>query len=160
MRSTAILCSARTRPSDRPNGRQQRLGLAHLKWLVVRDFALIETATFWKDGPELATGELRTEDIATEVFFLPAANHTEKGGTFTQTQRLLQWHHKALNPPDDAQSELEFFYELGRRIPRPARRQRGPAGSTLARPDLGLSPRWRRRDRPGGRAARDQLGNT
>ena len=98
------------------NGRQQRLGLAHLKWLVVRDLALIETATFWKDGPELATGELRTEDIATEVFFLPAANHTEKGGTFTQTQRLLQWHHKAIDPPGDAQSELEFFYELGKRI--------------------------------------------
>ncbi len=42
------------------NGRQQRLGMSHLKWLVVRDLALIESATWWKDGPEIATGELRT----------------------------------------------------------------------------------------------------
>ncbi|NYI84592.1 anaerobic selenocysteine-containing dehydrogenase [Saccharopolyspora hordei] len=67
------------------NARQQRLGLANLDWLVVRDFNMIETATFWKDGPEIETGELRTEDIGTEVFFLPAAAHTEKDGTFTNT---------------------------------------------------------------------------
>jgi formate dehydrogenase major subunit len=63
-------------------------------------------------------GELRTEDIATEVFFLPAANHAEKGGTFTQTQRLLQWHHKAIRSAGSMpSSELEFFYELGKRDP-------------------------------------------
>lgn len=98
------------------NGRQQRMAMSHLKWMVVRDFSLIETATWWKDGPEIETGELATEDIETEMFFLPAANHTEKAGTFTQTQRLVQWRHKAVNPPGDAQSELEFFYELGKRI--------------------------------------------
>ena len=53
------------------NAKLQRLGLANLDWLVVRDFSLIESATFWKDGPEIETGELRTEDIGTEVFFLP-----------------------------------------------------------------------------------------
>jgi formate dehydrogenase major subunit len=98
------------------NGRQQRLGMSHLKWLVVRDLNLIESATWWKDGPEIASGELRTEDIATEVFFLPAASHVEKAGTFTQTQRLLQWRHKAIAPPGECQSELDFFYQLGQRI--------------------------------------------
>jgi formate dehydrogenase major subunit len=98
------------------HGRMQRLGMAHLKWLVVRDLNLIESATWWKDGPEIASGELRTEDIETEVFFLPAATHVEKAGSFTQTQRLLQWRHKAVEPPGDCQSELAFFYELGRRI--------------------------------------------
>src|SRR5699024_1997624 len=68
------------------NGRMQRMGMANLKWLVVRDFQLIESATWWKEGPEIATGELKTEEIGTEVFFMPAANHTEKAGTFTQTQ--------------------------------------------------------------------------
>ena len=63
------------------NARMQRLGMAKLDWLVVRDFSLIESATWWKDGPEIETGELRTEDIGTEVFFLPAAAHTEKDGT-------------------------------------------------------------------------------
>jgi formate dehydrogenase major subunit len=98
------------------NGKLQRLAMAHLKWLVVRDLNMIESATFWKDGPEIATGELRTADIATEVFFMPAAAHTEKDGTFTQTQRMLQWHHKAVDPPGDARSELHFFHELGRAL--------------------------------------------
>src|SRR4051812_5529199 len=98
------------------NARQQRAGLANLEWLVVRDLHMIETATFWKDGPEIETGELRTEDIGTEVFFLPAAAHTEKDGTFTNTQRLLQWHHKAVEPPGDCRSELWFMYHLGRLV--------------------------------------------
>jgi formate dehydrogenase major subunit len=98
------------------NARMQRQGLAKLEWLVVRDLNMVETATFWKDGPEIATGEQRTEDIGTEVFFLPAAAHSEKDGTFTNTQRLLQWHHKAVEPPGDCRSDLWFYYELGRRI--------------------------------------------
>lgn len=98
------------------NGRQQRLGMSHLKWLVVRDLNLIESATWWKDGPEIASGELRAQDNETEVFFLPAASHVEKAGTFTQTQRLLQWRHQAVAPPGDCISELEFFIKLGNRI--------------------------------------------
>jgi formate dehydrogenase major subunit len=50
------------------------------------------------------------------VFFMPAAAHTEKDGTFTNTQRLLQWHYKAVEPPGDARSELWFMYHLMRRI--------------------------------------------
>jgi len=98
------------------NARMQRLGLAKLEWLVVRDLAEIETATFWKNSREIESGELRTEDIGTEVFFMPAAAYTEKDGSFTNTQRLLQWRHKAVEPPGDARSELWFFYHLGRII--------------------------------------------
>jgi formate dehydrogenase major subunit len=98
------------------NAKLHRLALAKLDWLVVRDFQEIESASFWKDAPELETGELKTEEIATEVFFLPAASHVEKDGSFTNTQRLLQWHHKALEPRGDCRSELWFAYALGRRI--------------------------------------------
>jgi formate dehydrogenase major subunit len=98
------------------NARMQRLGLSNLDWLVVRDFVLIESATWWKDGPEIETGELRTADIGTEVFFLPAAAHTEKDGSFTNTQRMLQWHHKAVEPAGDTRSDLWFTYHLGRKI--------------------------------------------
>ncbi len=98
------------------NARMQRLGMAKLDWLVVRDMVMIESATWWKDGPEIETGELKTEDIGTEVFFLPAAAHTEKAGSFTNTQRLLQWHHQAVEPADDVRSDLWFTYHLGRRI--------------------------------------------
>jgi formate dehydrogenase major subunit len=98
------------------NAKLQRLGLANLDWLVVRDFSLIESAMFWKDGPEIETGELETEKIPTEVFFMPAASHVEKEGTFTNTQRLLQWHHKAVEPQGDQRSELWFYYHLGRML--------------------------------------------
>jgi formate dehydrogenase major subunit len=106
------------------NGKLQRLGMANLDWLVVRDLQLIESATFWRNGPEIETGELTPTEIGTEVFFLPAAAHTEKDGIFTNTQRLLQWHHKALDPPGEARSDLCFYYHLGRII------QQKLAGST------------------------------
>ena len=98
------------------HGKAQRLGMANLDWLVVRDLFLIESATFWRDGPEVATGELVPEDCATEVFFLPAASHVEKEGSFTQTQRLLQWREQAVEPTGDRRSELWFTYHLGRRV--------------------------------------------
>ncbi|MCW3003588.1 MAG: Formate dehydrogenase [Conexibacter sp.] len=110
------------------NGRMVRKALRNLEWMVVRDLAEVETATFWRaDAPEVQDGEVRTQDIGTEVFFLPAAAHTEKDGTFTNTQRLLQWRHKAVEPPGDCRSDSWFMYHLGRRI-----RER-LADSTLAR---------------------------
>ncbi len=93
-------------------------GLRALEWLVVRDFAPTETVEFWRTGPEIARGEVRPEEIKTEVFFFPAAAPTEKDGSFTNTQRLLQWHHKAIEPPGDCRSELHFMYHLGRRLKR------------------------------------------
>ena len=94
----------------------QRRALAELRWLVVRDLAAIETAEFWRASPEIESGELRTEDIQTEVFLMPAAAHVEKEGTFTNTQRLLQWRDKALEPPGDARSELWFMHHLAGRV--------------------------------------------
>ena len=98
------------------NGPLQRKGLRALEWLVVRDFQLTETAEFWRDAPEIHRGEILPEDIGTEVFFFPAAAHTEKDGSFTNTQRLLQWHHKAIDPPGDCRSELDFIFKLGQRL--------------------------------------------
>jgi formate dehydrogenase major subunit len=94
----------------------QRRALAKLKWLVVRDMAEIETATFWRDSPEVQSGELRPEAIQTEVFLMPAASHIEKEGTFTNTQRLVQFRDKALSPPGDARSELWFMHHLAKRV--------------------------------------------
>jgi formate dehydrogenase major subunit len=111
--------------------RLQRLALAKLDWLVVRDLALIESATFWQDSPEIATGELATDQIATEVFFLPAAAHVEKAGSFTNTQRMLQWHHKAVDPPGDARSDLWFAYHLGKRIRAKVARSQDDADALL-----------------------------
>ena len=98
------------------NAGMHRKALAQLDWLVVRDFQEIETASFWYDAPEIESAELQTSSIGTEVFLLPAAAHTEKSGSFTQTQRLLQWHDKAVEPVGDCRSELWFFYHLGRLV--------------------------------------------
>src|SRR3954470_18453765 len=108
------------------NARLQRHALASLDWLVVRDTNEIEAAAFWYDSPEIESGETRTEDIATEVFFLPAAAHTEKDGCFTNTQRLLQWREKAVEPPGDCRSDLQWTHDLGQRIRRKLRASTDP----------------------------------
>ena len=68
-----------------------------------------------------------TEDIETEVFLLPAAGHAEKEGTFTNTQRLLQFREKAVDPPGDSRSEPWFVYHLGAASRRRPKRIRGRA---------------------------------
>src|SRR3954468_6703560 len=98
------------------NGKANRLALSKLDWLVVRDLVEIETASFWFDSPEIESGELTTEEIPTEIFFMPASSHVEKDGSFTNTQRLLQWHYKAVEPKADCRSELWFYYHLGRML--------------------------------------------
>jgi formate dehydrogenase major subunit len=99
------------------NASFQRRALAKLKWLVVRDLYETETASFWwKDSPEVRDGTLKPEDIQTEVFFLPAAAVAESDGSFTNTQRLVQWHDKAVDPPGDCRSDVWFTVHLGLRL--------------------------------------------
>jgi formate dehydrogenase major subunit len=99
------------------NASFQRQALANLDWLVVRDLFETETASFWKDSPEVKNGtNLKTENIKTEVFLLPAAAVAEGDGSFTNTQRLVQWHNKALNPTGDRRTDLWFTVHLGLRL--------------------------------------------
>jgi formate dehydrogenase major subunit len=114
-----------------PNGRLERKALAKLKWLVVRDMVETETASFWYDSPETKRGELSPDDIATEVFLFPAAGTAEKDGTFTNTQRLLQYRNQAVEPPGDARSETWFIYHLGRRLKEKAKNDVRPRNAGL-----------------------------
>jgi formate dehydrogenase major subunit len=118
------------------NGGYNRVALRNLDWLVVRDLVEIETATFWYDAPEIESGEVAPADIATEVFFLPGATHVEKKGSFTNTQRLLQWREQAVEPRGDCRSELWFMYHLGRRV------REKLAGSTAQRDRAVLDLTW------------------
>jgi formate dehydrogenase major subunit len=108
------------------NGRLERKAMAKLKWLVVREMVETETASFWYASPEVGRGELSPETIATEVFLFPAAGTAEKKGTFTNTQRLLQFREKAVDPPGDARSETWFMYHLGRRLKEKAKNDSRP----------------------------------
>ncbi len=114
-----------------PNGRLQRKAMANLKWLVVRDMVETETAAFWKDSPEVQRGELEPSKIKTEIFLMPAAGQAEKSGTFTNTQRLLQYHNKSVDPPGDSRSETWFIYHLGRRLKEKAARDPRPMNAPL-----------------------------
>jgi len=98
------------------NARFQRKALAKLDWMVVRDYFETETSAFWRNSPEVTEGEVKPSDIKTEVFFLPAAMVSEMEGSFTNTQRLLQQHEKATDPPDDARSDSWFTYQLGKQL--------------------------------------------
>src|SRR5437588_1519908 len=98
------------------NASFQRQALAKLDWMVVRDLYETETASFWKDSPEVKSGKLKTQDIKTEVFFLPAAAVAEMDGSFTNTQRLVQWHEKAADPPGHCRSDIWFTVHLGLRL--------------------------------------------
>ncbi len=113
------------------NSRFQRASLSKLKWLVVREMVEIEAATFWRDSPEIERDELRAEDIETEVFLFPAAGHAEKEGAFTQTQRMLQWRQKAVDPPGDARSEAWFMHQLALRLIAKAKQSNDPLDEPL-----------------------------
>jgi formate dehydrogenase major subunit len=100
------------------NSRMQRKALEQLDWMVVRDLYEVESAAFWYKqpgfGPE--TEPVDSSKIKTEIFLLPAAATTEKEGSFTNTQRMLQWRDKAVDPPGDARSDSWFVYHLGKRL--------------------------------------------
>src|SRR5207237_6711376 len=113
------------------NSRFQRTSLSKLKWLVVREMVEIEAATFWCDSPEINRGELKTDEIETEVFLFPAAGHAEKEGAFTQTQRMLQVRLKAVDPPGDARSEAWFMHQLALRLIAKAKQCNDPLDEPL-----------------------------
>ncbi len=94
------------------NSKMVQRGLGKLDWLVVRDTDEIEAATSGRSGHPVRNGEIAPEEIATEVFLMPAELAGEKGGTFTNTHRLVQWHDKVVDGPGDSRSELWFVHQL------------------------------------------------
>ncbi len=132
-----------------PNAGLQRKALTQLDWLVAIDLYETETAAFWYGAPE----GWNPADIKTEVFLLPTAGPGEKEGTFTNTQRLLQYHDKGVDPPGDARSDLWYLYHWGRRLKDLYRGSTNPRDQGLlnltwdylpARPDA----EWRISDEP------------
>jgi formate dehydrogenase major subunit len=113
------------------NARLQRTALSKLKWLVVRDMVETESASWWYNSPEVERGELKPEEIATEVFLFPAAGSAEKEGCQTNTQRLVQYRTKAVDPPGDARSDTWFVHHLARRLQQKAAADPSPRNAPL-----------------------------
>ncbi|MGH7340342.1 MAG: molybdopterin-dependent oxidoreductase, partial [Candidatus Rokuibacteriota bacterium] len=95
-------------PATSLNAKLERAAMRKLEWLVVKDNWLLESATFWKNAPEVKSGEVKTADIKTEILFFPSAQVAETEGTFTNTQRLMQTHFKAAEAPGVCRSDLWF----------------------------------------------------
>jgi formate dehydrogenase major subunit len=116
-RVQGMLCIGQN-PATSINATVERKAMRRLKWLVVKDNFLTETATFWKTAPEVAEGTVPANAIETEVFFFPSAQVAETEGSFTNTQRMLQWHYRAAVAPGDCRSDPWFTYQLGVRLKR------------------------------------------
>jgi formate dehydrogenase major subunit len=74
-------------------------------------------------------------------------------GSFTNTQRLLQWHHKAADPPGDARSDIWFTIHLGLRLKElyqtsPHPRNNGIQALVWDYIDAAENARWRIKDEP------------
>ncbi len=92
------------------NARKVQDALTKLDWMVFCDLFMNETGEFFKlDG-------MNAKDIKTEIFMLPAAGPLEKEGSFTNSHRLIQWKHKAIEPLGDARSDGWYVVQLGKRL--------------------------------------------
>lgn len=80
-----------------PNAGQVREALAQLEFLAVQDIFLTETA-------ELA-------DVV-----LPAATWAEQDGSYTNTERRVQWSQKAIDPPGQARDDVWIIGQLAQRL--------------------------------------------
>jgi formate dehydrogenase major subunit len=80
-----------------PNAREVRAALSNLDFLVVQDIFLTDTA--------------QMADLV-----LPAAAWAEKSGTFTNTERRVQWCDQITPPPEDAKADLWIINEVGNRM--------------------------------------------
>jgi formate dehydrogenase alpha subunit len=80
-----------------PNSDQVRAALDRLDLLVVQDIFMTETAAL--------------ADVV-----LPAAAWAEKSGSYTTTERRVQWSHSAIDPPGQAHPDWLILCDLASRL--------------------------------------------
>jgi len=83
--------------NSEPNSKHARNALESLDFLVVQDIFMTATA--------------QTADLV-----LPASSWAEKEGTFTSTERRVQWSNLALDPPGEARSDLWIICQVARSL--------------------------------------------
>jgi len=111
------------------NAGKVRKAMETLDWMVNVNLFDNETGSFWK-GPGKDPAKIKTE-----VFMLPCAVSFEKEGSITNSGRWMQWRYKAVNPPGEAQPDLEIIHELFMKV----RKLYQEKGGTFPEPILNLS---------------------
>ena len=84
--------------------------MSKLKWKVVIDPFMLDTAEFWK-----APG-MNPAEIDTEVLYLPSSHWIERDGSFTNSGRWAQWKEQAVDPPIGVQPDTWILSELFWRV--------------------------------------------
>lgn len=97
-----------------PNKKKIIAGLSKLKYLVIIDPLVTETAEFWKNYGE--HNDVKSEEIQTTVFRFPSTCFAEEEGSITNSGRWLQWHWKGAEPPGEAKGDPEIIAELFTRL--------------------------------------------
>ncbi len=92
-----MYCQGENPAMSDPDQNHVRAALASLDHLVVQDIFLTETAWF--------------ADV-----ILPACAHPEKTGTFTNSNRQVQFARAVRNPPGDARQDWQLIMEMANRI--------------------------------------------
>ena len=104
------ICIGQNPGASGQNAEMTKAALESLEWFVNVDSYDNETVSFWRrEGAN-------PSNIATEVFFLPAATVLEKEGTMTQTSRMLQGHDKAVEPAGESKSDAWYFNWFAKRL--------------------------------------------
>jgi formate dehydrogenase major subunit len=93
-----------------PNSNKLRKAMDNLDWLVTVDLHHSETTDNWRRPG------IDPKKVKTEVFLLPSAHRLEKEGSVTNSSRLLLWHHKAIDPPGQAQTFGYMLVEIMNRV--------------------------------------------
>jgi formate dehydrogenase major subunit len=84
--------------------------MSNLKWKVVIDPFMLDSAEFWKaPGVDPAT-------VQTEVLYLPSTHWIERDGSFTNSGRWAQWKEAAVEPPSHVRSDTWILAELFWRV--------------------------------------------
>ena len=84
--------------------------MAKLKWKVVIDPFMLDSAEFWK-----APG-VNSAEVDTEVLYLPSSHWIERDGSFTNSGRWAQWKEKAVDQPIGVRSDTWILSELFWRV--------------------------------------------
>ena len=102
--------------SAAPNSRFQRTSLSKLKWLVVRDMVEIEVGYILVRLARDRARRIENRRHRDGGFLFSSGRPRGKGRRVHQTQRMLQWRQKAVNPPGDCRIEGWFMHQLALRL--------------------------------------------
>lgn len=93
-----------------PDSNKNREALAKLKYLVIIDPQTTETGSFWQNHG--VHNEIKTEEVMTTVYRLPAHCFVEGSGSIVNSARWLQWHYQAAEGPGESKGDAEILSRL------------------------------------------------